>query len=144
MELWQVLMWGILSVLLIGVEIATVQMVCIWFAAGSLAAFIVSLFGGSLILQLVIFILVSVALLILTRPIVKKSMKTPISHTNADSIIGQTGIVYEANSNALNIGRIRVEGLEYAAKTENGEPLKVDQNCKVIEIIGVTAIVKPL
>ncbi|MEG2429087.1 MAG: NfeD family protein, partial [Oscillospiraceae bacterium] len=95
MELWQVLTWGIATVLLIVIEILTVQMVCVWFAAGALAAFIISLFGGSLVWQLASFVIVSILLLILTRPIIKKSTHKEISHTNADSIIGEKGIVYE-------------------------------------------------
>lgn len=45
MEMWHVLFWAALTVLLIAAEIATVQLVAVWFAAGSLAAFVSSLFG---------------------------------------------------------------------------------------------------
>ncbi|MEG2813438.1 MAG: NfeD family protein [Oscillospiraceae bacterium] len=116
-------------------------MVCVWFAAGALAAFIISLFGGSLVWQLASFVIVSILLLILTRPIIKKSTHKEISHTNADSIIGEKGIVYEAIDNSLNIGRIRVCGMEYAAKSKNNELLAINTPCRVDSIVGVTAIV---
>ena len=58
MEIWEVLFWAVLSVALIITEIATVQLVAVWFAAGGIAAFISSLFTVPFWAQLIIFIIV--------------------------------------------------------------------------------------
>ena len=82
--LWQVVFWAVLTILLVIVEIVTVQLVAVWFAAGSLAAFISSLFQIDFLVQIVIFIIISVILLAATRPVVKKILKGKKVHTNAD------------------------------------------------------------
>lgn len=144
MELWQTIFWAILTVALISTEIATVQLVAIWFGAGALVAFVASFFGMAFWLQIVIFILISVILLLLTRPTVKKWINGKKIATNADSIIGMTGIVIEKIDNIRDTGRVMVNGLNWSARAANEKDLfDIDSRCEVISIEGVKAIVKP-
>lgn len=145
MEITHILFWAILTVVLICAEISTVQLIAVWFAAGSLAAFIASFFGISFYWQLIIFIVVSILLLILTRRLVKKYTKGKRVATNADSIIGMNGIVTERIDNLHNSGRIRVNGLDWTARAaDDAQTFEVDDICVVVEIQGVKAIVKPV
>ena len=144
MEIWQVLLWAILTVVLIAGEIATVQLVAVWFAAGSLAAFIVSLFGVSFPVQLVIFVAGSVALLAATRPIVKKIMTNRRVRTNADQVVGKECVVREEIDNIRGAGRVYVDGLTWTARNAaSDEPIPVDTTCIVREIQGVKLMVEP-
>ena len=65
----EVYVWLILFIVLTAIEMATFQLVTIWFAVGAVAAFITSLFSTSLEIQLIVFLAVSMLLLILVRPI---------------------------------------------------------------------------
>ena len=64
--------WLALMVVFLAAEAATVSLVSLWFAAGSLAAMVVSLIGVSLAAQLVVFLLVSVLLLAALLPMVRE------------------------------------------------------------------------
>ena len=66
------ILWLILVILLIVLEVATYQLVAIWFALGAAAALIVSLFELSGTVQIVVFIAVSALSLMASRPLVKK------------------------------------------------------------------------
>ena len=62
------LIWIGLFIILILIEIFTVGLTTIWFAIGSLAAAAANTLGANLIIQVIVFLAVSVILLIFTRP----------------------------------------------------------------------------
>lgn len=135
-------LWLILAVLLCVVEAATPALVCIWFAAGSLTAFIVSLFVPQLWIQVVIFILFSVALLIATRPLVKKYVYKKTIATNADRIIGAEGIVLIPLDPIENKGQVKVMGQIWSAKSADGTNLQPNTAVIIKGIEGVKVIVE--
>lgn len=69
MDSIEVYVWLIVFIVLTAIEMATFQLVTIWFAVGAVAAFITSLFSTSLEIQLIVFLAVSMLLLILVRPL---------------------------------------------------------------------------
>ncbi len=87
------IIWLILIVVLIVAEVATYQLVAVWFALGAVASLLVSLMGASGTVQLITFVVVSLLSLIASRPLVKKIQSAPKEKTNADRIIGQTAVV---------------------------------------------------
>ena len=68
--------WLGLMVLFLLVEAATAGLTTIWFAGGALIAFLAALLGGNLVIQVVVFVLVSLLLLVFTRPMVKKYLNS--------------------------------------------------------------------
>ena len=145
MVLWQVILWAVLTVALIIVEINTIQMVAVWFAAGGLVAFIASLCGASLPVQLALFVAASVVLLAATRPIVRKVMNGRRVATNADGLIGRECVVKEEINNLSANGRVFVEGLSWSARNAVGDFLvPAGTRCVVREIQGVKLMVEPL
>lgn len=145
MELWHVLFWAILTVLLIVAEIATVQLVAVWFAVGGLVAFISSLFAVPFYIQVILFIAGSVILLFATRPIVHRLLRnSKIVRTNADRVVGQECVVREEIDNLRGTGRVYVDGLDWTARSaEDGVTFPVGATCIVKEIQGVKLIVCP-
>ena len=139
----ELFIWGALFVILILVESATAQLVSIWFAAGSLAAMLVSVFTDSLWIQLLVFIGVSFLLLLATRPFIQK-LRLRHDATNADSAVGQEGITIVQINNLMEEGRIKLQGLSWNARSENNEVIPVGTKVKVVRIEGVTAYVTPL
>lgn len=138
----ELIVWGALMIALILVETATAQLVSIWFAVGSLAAFIVSIFTDSVKIQITVFLSVSIILLAATRPIVKKFVRVKHQATNADAVITQQGIVTEAIDNLKNQGRILVNGLSWNARSSDNLPIQEGCKVSVVRIEGVTAFVR--
>ncbi len=135
--------WLVLMIILLVVEGVVPGLVSIWFALGALAALLSALVGAPLWLQVVWFLLISVASLILTRPLAKKYVNSRTTPTNADMLIGQECVVTEAIDNVLGLGAVTVGGKVWTARTLNPD-IKVDvgQTMTVVRIEGVKLIVK--
>jgi len=93
------LIWLAIALALLILEAATVQMVSIWFCVGAIAAVIAALLGGSVAVQVIVFVVVSVLALAFTRRFVKDVLKVRKTPTNADSVIGAVGQVVETINN---------------------------------------------
>ena len=116
--------------------------VTIWFALGALAAMIGAVCKASLPIQIVLFILVSVLALIVTRPLVKKYVNAKVQRTNADSIIGQECVVTEQIDNLAETGAVKVAGKLWTARTADSTVIPKETRVVVERIEGVKAIVK--
>ena len=144
MSTWFAIFWLILAIVLGAFEAVTVQLVAIWFALGSLAAIVPSLMGGSMWIQFAVFVLVSLLALAATRPFVKK-LRVKQVHTNADSLIGQVGIVAsECIDPSKGIGRVVISGQDWAACTEDGSVIPKDEHVLVKGITGVKLVVEAI
>lgn len=143
MELWHVVFWAVLSILLIIAEISTVQMVAVWFAVGGMTAFVSSLFGVPFYIQVILFIAGSVILLAATRPIVRRLLRNnPKVHTNADRIVGKECVVREPIDNLQGTGRVFADGLDWMARsTDDKVSYPAGSVCIIQEIQGVKVIV---
>ena len=135
--------WLILFVVLLVVEIATMGLTTIWFAAGALVAYLSGFIGFSLPVQIIVFLLVSIVLLVLTRPIAVKFFNQERQKTNAESLIGQQAVVLERIDSIHGTGRAEVNGMEWAAKTDDANVIIEAGEVVVIEgIQGVKLIVE--
>ena len=136
------IIWGILFVIFLLTEILTVAYVSIWFAIASLIAFVLAMFEVSLEAQCIVFVAVSAALFLATRPLVKKYVHNKTVSTNADSVIGMEGVVRIPIDNLEAQGRVYVNGLEWAAKSFTGALIEKDAKIVVRKIEGVSLIVE--
>lgn len=134
--------WLILLIAAIVAEVATVGLVSIWFAAGALAALVSALLGAWTWLQIVIFVVISAALLAATRPLVKKHLNSHRRPTNADRVLTMTGVVSEEIDNTHARGAVRVDGKEWTARSENGHVIPEGAIVRPVGIEGVKLIVK--
>lgn len=134
--------WVGLMILFAAVELVTPQLVSIWFAVGSLGALITAALNAQLWLQILIFIVVSVIMIFVTRPLYRRFIKTKLVPTNSDRLIGQAGVVIEAIDNLQGKGSVKVQGQVWTARSENGEPISENTHVTVIRIEGVKLIVK--
>lgn len=138
-------LWLIAMVVLLVVEAIVPGLVSIWFALGALAALISALLGAPLWLQVLWFLLVSVAALILTRPLAKKYINAKVVPTNADMLVGRECIVKEKIDNIAGTGAVAVEGKVWSARmAEDGVKADTGEVVSVLRIEGVKLIVTPL
>lgn len=135
--------WLAALVILLLIEIFTLGLASIWFAGGALVAFLVSLFSGNLILQIVVFIVVSFVLLYFTRPVAVKYFNNKRVKTNYESLEGSTGKVLETIDNFNGTGVVMVNGLEWTARSYEDSVI-IAKNKKVLirEVSGVKLIVE--
>ena len=139
---WAASIWLALMIGFIVVEAACpFHLVSVWFAVGSLVAMIAALLHAQLWLQIVLFLLVSIALLVAMLPLVKKGLKPKIVNTNVDAVIGTQGYVTEAVDNLTATGQVKLGGMYWTARSEDGNIIPVDTLVQVTRIEGVKAFV---
>ncbi|MBE6851248.1 MAG: NfeD family protein [Ruminococcus sp.] len=141
MTTWMII-WGIIFVVMVILELCTMQLISVWFAAGSLAAFIAAALQVPPLGQAIIFTAASVLLLVATKPILKKFRVGDKIPTNLDAEIGKTAVVTEEINEAKNTGRVRIGGVNWRARTRDGAVIAVDAAVKVLELSGTTAYVE--
>jgi membrane protein implicated in regulation of membrane protease activity len=135
--------WLLVLVVLVIIELLTMGLTTIWFAGGALVAAIASLFQTSLVLQVILFLIVSAILLFFTRPLAVKYFNKDRVRTNAESLVGRQAIVISEIDNLQGIGQVNVGGMEWSAKTSvDGIRLPVGTVATVLAISGVKLVVE--
>ena len=141
---WQV--WLIVAGICFIVEIATVGFLIFWFGVAALITCLLSLVIHNVIAQTAIFIVLSVALIGLTRPFAKKLNKKDNVVTNSNAIIGKEGIVIkQINSTPGDVGQVKVSGdIWSAVVTDYRNVIPVGSTIRVLGIDGVKLVVEPI
>ena len=131
--------WFGTFIFLLIVEIVTVNLVTIWFALGALFAIISSMFTDSFIIQMLVFVFVSLISLIVTKPLLKKFKGFEVTPTNSDRVIGMVGeVTKKIDKNKY--GQVQVFGNSWTATSD--QVIEVGKKVKVLSIDGVKLIVK--
>ncbi|MEG2380868.1 MAG: NfeD family protein [Oscillospiraceae bacterium] len=138
----EIIVWLVLAIVLGVIESLTVSLLTIWIAIGALGATIAAALGANILIQCLVFIIVSGVLLIFTRPLVKKFMDKKGGATNADRIIGEEGRVIIKIEQIENKGQVRVRGQIWSATEINGKDVEVGELVIVEKIQGVHVIVR--
>jgi membrane protein implicated in regulation of membrane protease activity len=139
---WAAIVWFVLMLGFLIVEAAcAVHLVSIWFAAGSLVAMLIAFLKGPMWLQVMLFIVVSCALLVLFLPLVKKFLNPARTKTNVDAILGSQGYVTADIDNIAAVGQVKLGSMEWTARSINGEKIPKGTLVKVERIEGVKAFV---
>ena len=137
-----VIVWGIVAVAALLLEIATVgAMTSIWFAVGALIALVLALLKIGTMIQLIVFIVVSVASFIIIRPMAANYLRGNIVPTNYDSLIGST-VKVSKEITTDTWGEVTVSGMTWSAVEVNGNAVEVGSHVKVLAIEGAKLIVK--
>ena len=138
-----IFVWLMAVVAFIVIEFATMGLTTSWFAGGALVALLLALADTSFYLQLGVFLVVSIVLLVVTRPLAVKYFNQKREKTNADGLIGKQAIVLDEIHNLKGEGRVMLDGMEWSARA-------YDEHCvipagavvTVRDIQGVKVIVE--
>lgn len=136
---YMVWFWLGLFVFALVIEIFTADMISIWFSLAAVPSFVLALVGAHVIIQAIVFVLVTAVLLLLTRPAMKKYMKTNEIKTNVDAIVGKTGVVVKDVTFDLP-GRVKIGSMDWSAISK--ETLVVGTHVKVLDVEGNKLIVE--
>lgn len=134
--------WLIITGVLLVIEMISLGLTTIWFAGGALLAAVLSFFGIGLVAQLVAFIALSLVMFIFTRPIAMKYFFNHMEKTNIDALPGKIVLVTETVDNQNSKGTVKLNGLEWSARSLDGTVFEKGQNVKVNSIDGVKLIVE--
>lgn len=133
--------WFILVLVLLFIELITINLVTIWFVIGSLAAMITTLITDNVTIQIIVFIVVSLISLIATKPFIKKMRTRKIIPTNLDRVIGKTGIVTKEITKD-SYGEVKVEGSIWTATSKT--KIEKGSQIEVLKIDGVKLVVEKI
>lgn len=133
------LFWLVLVIVLSIIEIATVNLLTIWFVISGIVAMILSFFIEDVAVVSTIFAILGIILLLITRPIVKKFTKTKDENINLGRVIGKTGIVTE-EIRKNQVGEVKVDGKRWSAISN--KKIEVGSEVIIDAIEGVKLIVR--
>jgi membrane protein implicated in regulation of membrane protease activity len=136
--------WIIAAVVLAVGEMLTLSFFLAPFAAGALLAALVSAVGGGLIASWIVFVITSLLLLLVVRPIARAHRKQPAQlRTGTAALIGGKGTVVERIANLEAVGAIRLDNGEVwtARAFDEDRTFDIGERVEVLEIRGATALV---
>ena len=137
------IIWLALTAVLLIIEIATLGLTTIWFAAGALFAFFAALLGMNQGIQIGVFVVVSVVLLFFTRPLAVKYLNTKTIKTNTEALVGKTARVIVDINNLKSQGQVVINGLEWTARSSDDTVVcKIGDAVTIVGIEGVKLIVE--
>ncbi len=146
MELFGIVMsaalaWVFIAVIFAVVEALTMGLTTIWFSAGAVCAAIASMLHAPMLLQVIVFLIVSVVLLYFTKPLAEKQLKIGQEKTNTDALIGKKGLVI-AEIAPYQTGQVKVDGQIWSAVgITNDKQIEIGSEVTIEKIEGVKLIV---
>jgi membrane protein implicated in regulation of membrane protease activity len=133
--------WLGIAVIMTIVEGMTMGLTTVWLAIAALVCMILAFFIPSVTLQIIVFLILSIAMLVFTRPFAVKKLKLGRERTNADRLVGMKGIV-QKQVKWDEPGQVKVGGQIWTARPEAAECVfELDQEVRILRIEGVTLIV---
>jgi len=142
--IWLVV-WIIAMIACLIVEAITMGLTTIWFAGGALVAAVLAGLDAPVLVQIIAFLIISLALLYFTRPLVEKGFNKTRTKTNSEGVVGKHAYVKEEIDNVNATGMVKIDGMEWTARTEkDGIIIPVGALVEVTAIDGVKAIVSEI
>ena len=133
--------WVVAFLIFAIAEAVTVRLTAIWFAVGSLAAFMSVLMEIPFWMQLLLFLLVSLLFLLITRPFQKRFLAGSCQTASVSDMIGCTGTVTEQINNDEIKGRVRIGELDWLARSHDGCLLDAGEQVVVRSVEGISVVV---
>ena len=134
-------LWFWIAIAFAVIEALTLGIVSIWFAIGALVAMLFAFVIDSFIVQLLIFLGVSLVLVATTRKVAVEKLKIGQVKTNVDELIGKEAVVVK-EIRPYTTGEVKLDGKVWRAMSESKQVYKVDEIVTVLRIEGVTIIIK--
>ena len=144
MEQYDWILWVGLMVVFGILELSTVNLVSIWFVAGSLVAMAAALLGTSIWVQIVLCLITAGILLAFLQPFVRKFVIPKKTATNADMVLGREAYLTEAVDNIRGTGSLKLDGKEWTVRSMDQTVLPAGTLVKIVKLEGVKLYVTPV
>lgn len=140
MDAW--VLWIVLAVILAIGEMMTLGFFLAPFAGGALAAAPVAALGAGNVAAGIVFLVVSMLLFWVVRPIARAHRRTPPAlRTGTDALVGREAMVLERIANDEAVGVVKIDGEVWTARAYGDEIIEPGTRVQVVEIRGATALV---
>ncbi|NLZ61396.1 MAG: NfeD family protein [Acholeplasmataceae bacterium] len=137
-----ILIWFAIIILAGVIEASTMDLSSVWFSAGAFVALIIAIFfPEQYIVQIVVFLIVSLLLLLGLRPLFKKYIRKNEIKTNADKLIGKVAICTKTIPDGER-GEVKIDGKIWTAIAN--EAIEINTRVEVLAIDGVKLVVKKI
>ena len=134
--------WLIASAIMFILEIVTISFLLFFPALGAFLAFLCAIFGASIQVQIITFVISSILLIAFIRPIVTKFFKAKDVAMNSESVIGKNAVVIKEIDNLHGKGQVKVAGEIWSAVSSTDENIEEGSTVIILKIEGVKLIVK--
>ncbi|MBQ1757999.1 MAG: NfeD family protein [Erysipelotrichaceae bacterium] len=139
-----VIFWLIVAIASIVIEIITLgNLICIWFAIGALVSAILAWLKVYTAIQYIVFFVASILAMLIIRPLAAEYLRGNTVPTNADRLIGKTGVVTR-DITSDSWGEVLVMGVRWSAISVDNTAIKTDTKVKIMAIDGVKLMVTPV
>ena len=118
--------------------------VSVFFIAAAVAAFVLSLANVPEILQGIVFFLIAGIAFFLLRPMIRKNVPLKLQFTNVEAIPGKYAPVTVAIDNIAGVGQIKLDGMEWTARSTDGQPIEEGTVVCIHHVEGCKAFVFPV
>ncbi len=136
------LLWIIVAVASAIIEIVTLgDLICIWFSIGALAALLLAWLKVKLIVQIIVFFIVSIAVMLIVRPLAIRYLRGNTVATNSDRYIGKTATLLREITDG-SWGLLNVGGSSWSCTSVDGQPIEKGTKVKIMAIDGAKLIVR--
>lgn len=137
------IIWLVVAIVLGVVELMTLGLISIWFAIGAVAAMLASIAGGNIWTQLIVFIVVSGAILFSVRPIAARYINSNVKKTNIDALVGRKLIAKTDIDNLKGIGKVDMDGSTWlAVSTDDNVTIHAGEEVVITKVVGAKLIVE--
>ncbi len=146
MENYMVWVWLGVFLFTILIEALSQDLIAIWFSLGSLISLVLSAVPNlAWYIELIVFALVSLFVMFLTRPFAKRLLLNATRYTNIDEYVGKRVSVIKEISKYEN-GEIKINGIIYQAclLEEEYDPIKANEIVEIVTFKGNKVIVRRL
>lgn len=140
-EVWFMILW--FGIILFGaiLEALTLDLTSIWFSLAALIAFILAIVGVNVVVQLIVFIVITVGLLLSVRPLAQNYFRTNVVSTNSDRLIGKTAVCTKSILQGER-GEVKVNSQIWTAISQGDSDILENDSVEILAIEGVKLIVK--
>jgi membrane protein implicated in regulation of membrane protease activity len=122
------------------VEVASAAFYAAFLALGALAAAVAALLGADVLVQAIVFLVISGAGILLLRPALVRR-RHPRVTSGALGMIGKTGLVTDPIEGEHERGHVQLAGESWPAVIADGQPIEEQATVTVVEIRGATLVV---
>ena len=127
--------WAVVTITTLVAEIVTVELATVWFTVGGFVAFILALCSVGEVIQVIVFLVVSVLSFVSLRPVCKKLLKDSNEKTNVDSVIGTVHTLLSEIAEEKP-GEIKINGVSWRVVSKDNQTFAVGEKVKIVEVQG--------
>ncbi len=137
------IMWLIICIILVIVEVTTLNLTTIWFAIGGFIAYLTGFVGAGFWGQFFVFVIVSLIMLFFTRPVARRYLNKGRVKTNAESLVGQIAKTTSCLNNREGFGSAVINGQEWSAISSDDKIIiEEGEDVEILEVRGVKLVVR--